>query len=137
MRFVEVISARALSATLAAVATLTAPAVATARGPASFSVAVTRSAAGILSVSESDRGTLVISGSLSPSANGVAIAGVYAPAPGRSADAARVSVLATTRRADGEFVVDARLGLAVMHESLEPGARRYAAGDLIVVVSAT
>jgi hypothetical protein len=132
-----VIFVRALSATLAAITALTAPVVATASPGASFSVAVTRTASGILSVSESDRGTLVISGSLSPSANGAAIVGVYAPAVGRSADAARASLLATTRRPDGMVVVDARLGVAVLLDALAPGAERYAAGDLTVVVSAT
>ncbi|MDB5093499.1 MAG: hypothetical protein JWO85_1600 [Candidatus Eremiobacteraeota bacterium] len=129
-----VISVRALCVTLAAIA-LTAPAVATASPVASFSVAVTRSASGILAVSESDRGTLVISGSLSPSANGAAIVGVYAPVV--SAGAARASLLSTTRRPDGMVVVDARLGVAVLLDALAPGAERYAAGDLTVVVSAT
>jgi hypothetical protein len=132
-----VVSARALFATLAAIAALTAPAVATASGSASFSVAVTRSTSGVLSVSESDRGTLVISGSLSPSANGTALVGVYAPASGRSAGPARTSLLATTRRPDGLVVVDARVGVAVLLDALAPDAERYAAGDLTVVVSAT
>ena len=133
----EVISFRALSATLAAIAALTAPVVATASGSASFSVAVTCSASGILSLSENDRGTLVISGSLSPSANGAALVGVYAPAVGRSDGAARASLLATTRGPDGRVVVDARVGVAVLLDALALGAERYAAGDLMVVVSAT
>jgi len=128
---------RAFSATLAAIAALTTPALATANGPASFSVSVTRNSFGILSLSESDRGTLVIVGSLSPSANGAAIVGVYAPAVGRSADAAPVSPLSTTRRPDGKVVVDVRLGLAVLLDALAPNAERRAAGDLTVVVSAT
>jgi len=132
-----VISVRALAATLAAGAALTAPALATPQGSASFSVAVTCSTSGILSVNASDRGTLTISGSLSPSANGAAIVGAYAPTLGRSADAARASLRSTTREPNGNVVVEAHLGLAVLLEALEPGAERSAAGDLAVVVSAT
>jgi hypothetical protein len=72
-----------------------------------------------------------------PSANGASIVGVYAPALERSADAARASVIATTRQPDGKVVVDARLDLPALLEVLEPGAGRSAAGDLAVVVSAT
>lgn len=129
-----VTSVRPLSATLAAIIALAAPAAATASGSASFSVAVTRSASGILSLSENDRGTLVISGSLSPSSNGAAIVGVYAPAVGKADGAAR-ALLTTTRRPDGLVVVDARVGVAVLLDALAPGL--YAAGDLTVVVSAT
>lgn len=42
-----------------------------------------------------------------------------------------------TRERDGKAVVDARLGLAVLLDALEPGAQRTAAADLIVVVSTT
>ena len=119
---------------IAALGALTASAVAASQ--ASFSVAVVCRASAAVAVGSSAQGTIAATGVVHVGANGSAILGVYAPAVRRSLDL-DPSTLASSRTDSGSVLVEVRLDVASLGDAAGPGGAPFAAGDLVVVASAT
>ena len=116
---------------------LAAPAVAASHAAASFSVAVTCNASANVSVSASERGAIAASSVVHVGANGSAILGVYSPAARRSIDLDPRALPLTTRTEPGSVSVEVRLDAASLREAANASGEPDAAGDLVVVASAT